>query len=232
MDSITRKCNLCKKDIDITDGNEDFFCTVSGVKTKVTKYMHSECYIKYATNLKRNKKTIDECNDYIKKCKTENIEYERKDKEKIREYKKRCALYDYLFDFYGISFFPKSFYTRMDSVFKGEYKGLNREISPTDLLEMWQQKKSYLQAVAEKNSKTGNEISGMSHIYYDLAILLSKYDSYLKWKEKQKNALVDKEKREEDSKEFISFNRVVKNQKDIHSKNSSGININSILDEI
>lgn len=223
--SEIRKCSICKQDIDITDNSIDFFFSVTGQKNKVIKCTHTDCYIDYATSLKRNSKTVDECMKYIDECKETTKLKERKDRNKHE-------LYDFLMDFYEISYLPKYFYVKMDSVYKGEYRGLNKKISPEDLLDMWKQKKNYLQKVAERNKKKENEIDGIARIWYDLSILLSKYDSYLLWKEQQKIALANHEEEKNKNIEFINYDELVKNQKNIKNNSSNKIDISSILDEI
>ena len=50
----------------------------------------------------------------------------------------------------------------MDSVYKGTMKKLNKPVPPEDLLDMWKQKRNYLDKVAEQNRKKGNEILGVN----------------------------------------------------------------------
>ena len=118
----------------------------------------------------------------------------------------------------------------MDSVYKGTYKNLNKPVPPEDLLDMWRQKKNYLEKVSEQNRKKGTEIDGINRVNYDLAILLSKYDSYLKWKEQQKIAVAEIEEQKKRSIEKIEFKDVVRPQR--ATKNTESVDINSMLDEI
>lgn len=172
MRVITRKCSICKEPIYINDINEDFFITS---KNEVRSYTHTNCYIQKQTTKKRSPKTIEECQEYIEQCKQNNKAIEKKKSIKNE-------LYEFLFDMYDISYFPQYFYVKMDSIYKGTMKNLSNPVPPEDLLDMWKQKKNYLDKVAEQNRKKGNEIFGVNRVNYDLAILLSKYDSYLKWK--------------------------------------------------
>jgi hypothetical protein len=89
---------------------------------------------------------------------------------------------DWIFQNYEITLLPKYFYINLSKIAKGEYKGLAKPVPWADLLDMWQRKWSYLEKVHIKNEQQGKRIEGMARINYDLAIVLSKYDSYLKWK--------------------------------------------------
>lgn len=94
----------------------------------------------------------------------------------------RLQLSDFLYSEYNVSFLPKYFFINLDKVYKGTYKNLNKPVPVEDLLDMWQQKMNYLNKVAEQNRHKGKNIEGIARINYDLAILLSKYDSYCEWK--------------------------------------------------
>lgn len=45
-------------------------------------------------------------------------------------------------------------------------------------------------------------------VNYDLAVLVGKYDSYLRWKEKQKLNEVDKKNNEKFAKSFVETNNI------------------------
>lgn len=218
---VTRKCSICKEAINITDSNEDFFIIS---KKGSNSYTHSKCYINHYTSPKRRKpKTLEECNAFIEECKIQNNDI-TKEKYIMDE------LYSFIFDMYEISYLPNYFYIKMDSVYKGTYKNLNKPVPPEDLLDMWKQKKNYLEKVYEQNRKKGTDIEGINRVNYDLAILLSKYDSYLKWKEQQRIAVAEIEDQKKRNIEKIEFKDVVRPQRT--TKNTDRIDINSMLDEI
>ena len=220
MRAITRKCSICKEPIYINDTNEDFFITL---KNKTKSYTHTNCYIKKQTTKKRSPKTVEECQEYIEQCRQNTKVIEKKKSTKNE-------LYEFLFDMYDISYFPQYFYIKMDSVYKGTMKNLNKPVPPEDLLDMWKQKRNYLDKVAEQNRKKGNEISGVNRVNYDLAILLSKYDSYLKWKEQQKIAIAELDESKKRSIEKIEYTDVARPKRVSNTDNK--VDINSMLDEI
>lgn len=220
MRAITRKCSICKEPIYINDTNEDFFITL---KNETKSYTHTNCYIEKQTTKKRSPKTVEECQKYIEQCRQNT---------KVTEKKKstKNELYEFLFDMYDISYFPQYFYIKMDSVYKGTMKNLNKPVPPEDLLDMWKQKRNYLDKVAEQNRKKGNEILGVNRVNYDLAILLSKYDSYLKWKEQQKIAIAELDESKKRNIEKIEYTDVARPKRVGASNNK--VDINSMLDEI
>ena len=221
MRVITRKCSICKEPIYINDINEDFFITLK--KNEVRSYTHTNCYIQKQTTKKRSPKTIEECQEYIEQCKQNNKAIEKKKSIKNE-------LYEFLFDMYDISYFPQYFYVKMDSIYKGTMKNLSKPVPPEDLLDMWKQKKNYLDKVAEQNRKKGNEIFGVNRVNYDLAILLSKYDSYLKWKEQQKIAIAELGEIKKRDVEKIEYTDVTRPKRVGTTDNK--VDINSMLDEI
>lgn len=219
--TIVRKCSICKELIDISSDSNDFFIEE---KNEVRKTYHCNCYINWQTNKKRGAKTVNECNKYIFECR-------KKVNSSKKEKNIKNQLYDFISDMYDMSYFPTHFFIKFNEVFTGKYKGLKKPVPPEDLLDMWQQKKKYLLRVADKNKKNGKEITGIGRIWYDLAILLSRYDRYLEWKEEQKNALVDKVETENNCIEVERYKEAT-TRKIKNSSLSNGIDINSMLDEI
>ena len=66
-------------------------------------------------------------------------------------------------------------------------------IPPEHLLDMWKRKIDMLNGIADRNKTKGIVMSSDKRINYDLSILINKYDSYLKWLEKQKIIASEKE---------------------------------------
>ena len=233
MNKNTRKCNVCKNLIDVSDSSgEDYFFRIYGNKKQ---YFHSECYIEQQMNRKRMPMTKEECLAYISERKSENVKHNIEKKKEKKKNTVKDQLYDFISDMYDISFFPTFFYIKMNEVYKGTYKGLKKSVPPEDLLDMWEQKKNYLLKVYERNRSHGKEIEGLQRVYYDLAILLSKYDSYLNWKDKQKIAQSDIRERENRTNDFISQKIISQsnpNNPNSHTVGNKEIDINSILDDI
>ena len=217
----TRKCSICKELIELDNNSENYFIEY---KDKCSFCYHTKCYIERHTKKKCYSKTEEECIKYIEECR--EVAKAIQKKKNMRD-----ELYQFLFKMYDKSFFSSSFYIKMESVYKGTYKGLNRPVPPEDLLDMWQQKSNYLNKVAEQNRKRGVDISGINRVNYDLAILLSRYDDYLKWKEQQEIAVAEMNDSKMRSVEKIEYTDVIRpnNNKQITYEK---IDISSILDEI
>lgn len=58
--------------------------------------------------------------------------------------------------------------------------------------------------------------------------MLSKYDSYLEWKEQQQQALLEEARKKEQT---VDYDKVYNNAQPVSKKNTQ-INIDSIIDEI
>ena len=156
----------------------------------------------------------------------------RRTKKEIEQDKKtesiRLKLTDWLYREYEISFLPKYFFINLDKVYKGTYKNLTKPVPVEDLWDMWKRKMPYLQKVNDKNIRMGKKIDGMARINYDMAIVLSKYDSYLEWKEEQQQALLEEARKKEQT---VDYDKVYNNAQPVSKKNTQ-LNIDSIIDEI
>lgn len=218
------KCSICKERIDIVnDEKNSFFCEI---KHDQKKYYHCDCYTKYQMSKKRLPKTEEECESYIEECRSYASTYKKVIKKTTKD-----ELYEYVVDMYDLSYVPTYFYVKFSQVFDGKYKGLKTPVPPEDLLDMWKQKRNYLLKNAETQRKRDKDINGLSRVWYDLAILLSKYDSYLKWKEQKKLAIAEIEEKKKESIEFVKYNDIAKQT--IRKKNTNDcIDINAMLDEI
>ncbi len=149
----------------------------------------------------------------------------RASKASKEEKAKRLQFTDWLYRQYEISFLPKYFFMNLDKVYKGTYKNLTKPVPVDDLWDMWQRKMPYLLKVYDKNKRMGKTMEGVSRINYDLAIVLSKYDSYLAWKDQQFQALAQNEN---SSSQNIDYKKMTSSPNGIKSE----IDINEIINEI
>ena len=78
---------------------------------------------------------------------------------------------------YDVSLIPQYIYVKLDSIYKGTYKGQAEPISPAELLDILERKMDYLDRNAAKKN-----LSGVSRINYDLAVAIGSYKSYKEWK--------------------------------------------------
>lgn len=77
---------------------------------------------------------------------------------------------------YNVSLIPQYIYIKLDSIYKGTFKGLAQPIPPHELLDILERKMDYL----DKNA-TRKNLSGISRINYDLAVACGSYKSYKEW---------------------------------------------------
>ena len=96
---------------------------------------------------------------------------------------------------YNLSCVPSYIYIKLDSIYKGKYKGLACPIPPDELLDILLRKQNYIDGCLNYKS-----IDGVGKINYALAVAVGSYDSYKRWKEKNKAEQEKLKKQIEDSK--------------------------------
>lgn len=140
-------------------------------------------------------------------------------------------LYDFIYKEYNVSTLPQYVFMQITSLYKGEYTKNTKEplqISIFDLYDMWKRKMDYLKQTYEYNKTHGKDMYGANRVCYDLAILINKYDSYKRWKEKQ-NAIHEQEKAlAEQTKKM----KAIRQTKSIQTPSENEIDISDIIDEI
>lgn len=229
-----RKCNYCK---DMIDLKVDKFIKFKG------KYIHLQCYIDRQINKGLSKEEIDvllkEIYEEMEQNKLEKIkQIEEKNKIKLQNKKKdnkekeyRKQFLEYLKDQYNVNLTNKYFYVKLANINNGTYKGLKEGISCEDLLNMFKKKQRELNNIAFNKSKKGQSFKdSLSRIFFDLAIIVNKYDSYKKWKEKKK--ILEAENNIEIKKENNKINFEQFNFNNIENKKNNNIDIDSIIDDI
>ena len=136
----------------------------------------------------------------------------------LRSIEKQCV-YDFILEVYDLNIIPTNIWEKITEIYNGTYKGMSIGIPPEHLLDMWKRKIDMLNGVAERNEIKGIKMSADQRLNYDLSILVNKYDSYLKWLEKQK--IIASEKEIEKSENIVcksigytSSNKAEKNDSD------------------
>lgn len=128
---------------------------------------------------------------------------------------------------YDITKLPKSFFIKMAKVYDGSLNDIKQPVPPEHLYDMWCQKEQYLNKVYMNNISKGKKMKGYLRLNYDLAILLSKYDDYLKWLDRQKTVKAE----DEEIKESVSTTEIL--YTDIKKQeNNNNDNLIDILDEL
>lgn len=182
---------------------------------------HDECYRNYLID-----KYGD--NDYSKKVyKTAILDRNKKkgkQQERNRQLKlgkdKECQdrelFFEYIEEQYGT--LNKRQCIKIAQVVSGKYKGLKEGIPYHDLLEMFKGKKNTLTKIFAKNVADGRMSKNDNRFDYDLAILITKYDSFKRWKQNKKineiNIKKDLKERKEDAKINYDNKSKLNQQKD------------------
>lgn len=139
---------------------------------------------------------------------------------------------NWLLKTYDITYFPRHFYINLDKVYNGKYRDMAKPVPVEDLFDMWKRKIEWLNKINVQNAQKGKKIQGYLRVNYDLAILLSKYDSYLAWKKKNSTESEGIEKSENiltPETQKILVDKKLNIQETISDKT---INIQDIIDEI
>lgn len=156
------------------------------LKKKLLKSKYSNAEIENILD-KLNEETV------LEKLKISEQENKRvQQNEKNRNDISKQNFNNYLSEIYNISLNNLP-YSRIASVVNGTYKGLSEGISYDDLLEMFKRQRNTLDKIAyNKKTKKDGFTNDSNRLLYDMAIIVSKYDSYKQWKSKQKLLEVDK----------------------------------------
>lgn len=218
MNIIRKKCFFCKKDIELSkDGN------------KAVKYdnhfYHKDCFIDWcnATKKPSNKRqfalrnmeayiseTTAEVNALYekKKCDDSNLnKYSWEAKNYIMDKFSEIDLCAFLRETYGVKKLP---WQKIHNTLLGKTDKCDFEIPVEDILDMWKRKLDFLLKQNEKLVRKNGEVDASSLIMYDLAILINKYDSYCKWKEKQKIIEAENKKNTENITNTVGFTNAIR----------------------
>lgn len=141
----------------------------------------------------------------------------------------RRILFNYLQDKYGISKLPKHFFIKMSNIFNGKLEGLMKPIPPEHIYDMWIRKSNYLNKVHENNISKGKKMDAYIMLNYDLAVIISKYNDYLAWLDKQKALSVS----HENLKDNVTVTEILyKNNNQSNTKINNDDNFADILDDL
>lgn len=223
-----------------------YYCgkSIISVSDKVTYYdkhfWHKDCIIKKSQQTKTKKwrqavQVMDKNSDYAKEQEKvirdcfqkvyDNIpKYKHDAEEQIHKWICESKLNDYIRSTYNAKVIP---WTIMKRIYDGTYKNITSPIPAEHLLDMWKRKQKTLDKIYYVNKSKGRNFTSEQRIKYDIAVLVSKYDSYLKWKQEQKIIAVDNAKSEKD--DFI-VSKMLASQPQISEKSEN--NIEGLSDEI
>ena len=242
--SVEKKCKNCKKKMHFSSDdviNEkvyyymgSYYCQdcfenlcSSGIKKKSKKWKHAydnkDLYLEDAHNqlfdlLKKRKsdkhsiiKGGFDLNEYV-----ENVFAEHDINEFLKEN-------------YNVSTQSGFYHRYLQPLYQGtsnKYEGV--KIPAIHLLEMWKTKLPSFRKQYQNRIQKGKSFTNVQLAAYDLAILISKYDSFLSWKQKQKALEQDQYKENETQSQKINYQVLNLANK----KKNNDTEINDILGDI
>lgn len=202
MKKIKKKCYFCSEDIDVAENEHELVYYDK-------HYYHKYCFIQWchATKHPSMKRTIalENLERYLKEGEDIVLELLKKrgiDKHNIEKISENTDKYisqwfdqsdlcGFLKEEYNITKLP---WVKIKEVIDGNSKKIDVPIPANELLDMWNRKIDFIRSLNQKLvSESDKEINPNQLILYDLAVLVNKYDSYLRWKEKQKILEAEKE---------------------------------------
>ena len=182
---IKRKCSCC---------GEDFYISKDNIDDAIyydKKTYHSSCFINIC-----NKRSQMKREDVSQKW-TWILNHLDSIKQESYEHLKLAVIKEDVFNFikdtYDITIIPTTVWQKLSNIYNGTFKGMTYGIPPEHLLDMWERKIDMLNGIANRNNTKGRTMNVDQRINYDLSVLVNKYDSYLKWLEKQKILEEEKE---------------------------------------
>ena len=186
------------------------------------RFYHKECWKEYKKRTLKTKAAKED--DVLEEKAIKKIESSKKQVENKINGSIRRKLTDYIFSHYDTTYLQNYFYIKIDKVYKGELPNQSKPIKPEHLYDMWVQKQGYLDRVYKRNCDIGKKMDVSSRVNYDLAILASKYDDYLKWLERQEASKTSNK----DIKETTKVTEILYHNNKREDKND----ISDILDEL
>lgn len=219
---IKRKCATCKNEIEIDRNNIHNVVIYNG-------FHHKQCLIDYATaSLQKPRCSKAKWTQVL-----ENIdEYEKCAIENLGHGRPTDKLNDWLIDHYNLVATPSDrFWSTVRELGNGLYRNKKcKAIGIDDLTDAWKWAQHNLDKIAIQNKSMNKPIEGEARLYYDLAIILKKYNIFLKWKDRQKAAAAVAAA-QETNRVKINYSNLEKQV--MENKKQEGIgDISDILDEL
>lgn len=182
---VKRKCSCCREYFYINNNNIDDAIYYD------KKTYHSSCFINIC-----NKRSQMKREDVSQKWAWVLNHLDSIKQDSYEHLKLTIAKEDvlnFIKDAYDITIIPTTVWQKLSNIYNGTFKGMTYGIPPEHLLDMWKRKIDMLNGIASRNAIKGKTMNTDQRINYDLSVLINKYDSYLKWLEKQKIIEAEKE---------------------------------------
>ena len=192
---MIRKCGACPKPIEIDKEH------TSNIVYYKNKYYHSSCFCDIAT--KRSQSKIKSASEW--KEALDNLwELEAETEKMLKSSIAKDELNEWLLSHYDITVVPARLWQIVADLERGVYKGKRcRPVSMEMLLGVWKWGQRKLDEIAANNRASRNGPSnGDDRIRYDLAILLSHINDYIKYTQRNKEEVADIAAKVQNTKKF------------------------------
>ena len=242
--SVEKKCKNCKKTMR--------FSSDDVLDAKVYYYMGSyyckECFENLCNNgiQKKSKKwkaAYDNKDLYLEDAHNQLFDLLKKRKSDkhsvviggfdLNEYVENVFaehdINEFLKENYNVSTQSGFYHRYLQPLYQGtsnKYEGI--KIPASHLLEMWKTKLPSFRRQYQKRIQQGKSFTNVQLAAYDLAILISKYESFLSWKQKQKALEQDQYKEDQNQNQKINYQVLNLANK----KKNNDAEINDILGDI
>lgn len=237
--SVKRKCIVCKEDIVVTSPDDEFIYYDRHC-------YHPECFKKFCNekNTKKWKFALENYENYVQEAKKLAYEllakkqgstlsigqFEEDAQNQIKSWFYGSDLCTFVREKYNV-LNPQ--WDLLKSVIDGTYKNIGIGIPAEDLLDMWERKWKYLQKRHSKLIQKNSDVNATALVRYDVAILVNKYDSYLKWKREQHLLAVEmKTEKEKRTKEHAVLQSITQNMVSQNVSSSNNDDLTDLVDDI
>ena len=182
---VKRKCSCC---------GEDFYISNNNIEDAIyydKKTYHSSCFINMCDKRSKMKRAdVSQKWTWV----LNNLDsIKRESYEHLRLAVVKEDVFNFIKEAYDVTIIPSTVWQKLGNIYNGTFKGMSFGIPPEHLLDMWKRKIDMLNGIASRNTTKGKSMNADQRINYDLSVLVNKYDSYLKWLEKQRIIEAEKE---------------------------------------
>ena len=244
--SVQRKCKCCKKMMQFSSESD---VENSCVYYYMGSYYHKDCFdnlcedgmhrnsVKWR-NASKNKQLYrdDAKNNLLNLLKQRELNDEKMNhgKNDLNDYVANVFaehdVNEFLKANYDIPTSGSFFHRYLQPLYQGtssKYEDI--KISAVHLLEMWNTMMPVFVKKHQKRLEQGKSFTNIQRAAYDLAILVSKYDSFLSWKNKQKVLEIDQEEMKKSIDNNINYH-TIKSQHSEHTTEIDGV-LKDIFDD-
>lgn len=220
---VKRKCSCC---------GEYFYISNNNIEDAIyydMKTYHSSCFINMCDKRSKMKRTdVSQKWTWV----LSNLDsIKRESYEHLRLAVVKEDVFNFIKEAYDVTIIPSTVWQKLANIYNGTFKGMSFGIPPEHLLDMWKRKIDMLNELANKNKIKGIGMNISQRISYDLSVLVNKYDSYLKWLEKQKIIEVETKQSSEIRKSNINKS-IINTKANEGNSNQDNNDISGLVDDI